>query len=78
VQFVYTEPKFCNLLFFLEREFVHLYQILYRKRGNGGYGSSPSALICISSSSSLGAEIFFIICLLISWLQCSYYCAASP
>lgn len=37
VQFVYSEAKLSNLLFFLEREFVHLYQILYRKRQNGGY-----------------------------------------
>lgn len=36
VQFVYTEAKFSNLLFFLEREFVHLYQILIKKRQGGG------------------------------------------
>lgn len=36
VQFVHTEAKFSNLLFILEREFVHLYQILTRKRNNGG------------------------------------------
>lgn len=52
VQFVHTENKFCNLLFFLEREFVHLYQILYRRRQNGGYHTYP-ALYCIIKRSFL-------------------------